>query len=115
MDRIFLVALIAAAALFFSHLLVQWIRRVRKQKDWERLMANAKYATDYGADPTGRTDSTTAIQAAIDDAVMNPTVLPSGKRASLVCLGNGTYQVGSLHELGGHVILTREENDPQDV
>jgi hypothetical protein len=63
---------------------------------------------DFGADPTGVTDSTAAIQAAIDDVSVGATILfPSGTyKATSQLLVSGKGQLTFLGERGAKLLFT---------
>jgi hypothetical protein len=63
----------------------------------------AVYVDDFGADPTGTTDSTPAVMAAIQSisGVTNSRYTPESKRYLNVIFGSGVYIIGDIPFISG--------------
>lgn len=63
----------------------------------------AVYVDDFGADPTGATDSTPAVMAAIQSisGVTNSRYTPESKRYLNVIFGGGVYIIGDIPFISG--------------
>src|SRR5271166_3505575 len=56
------------------------------------VLCTSNVVTDYGADPTGTTDSTVAFQQAVN---ATPVPMTSAQPGNIVCVPPGVYAIGS--------------------
>lgn len=91
------------------------VMRQRQRAALTRTSSRIHHVSDYGADPTGRSDSTEALEQAISDAFTSPVDghLNQGVPnlgGSEVHLDGGTYTISrplSLSDTGGGNFMVR--------